>query len=224
MKFFNFLVLMLLSGATQATGNRYYENECSLDLSNHFGPWDYFDSANHQPNAQQSEGRIAIVENRHLTTSMLQLKHGSTNAKISPDLDYTLAAIPNNPKALNLVSMLVFKRGLGIRSLQEETLKYNIDCYFKRAVKLTPDQPQVYYLWGLDKYRYKKYDDAVAKMQAAIDLGSTSPELHYNIGLTYFKLQKYPQAVEQAKLAAKGQYPLDGLQNMLRKMGAWPEK
>lgn len=218
------LLLLVLSSSTIAASNRYYENECSLDLSNHFGPWDYFDPANHQSNAQQSEGRIAIVEGRHLTSSMLQLKHGSTGAKISPDLNYTLAAIPNNPRALNLASLIAIKHTGNNPKFINEVLRYDIDCYFKRALKLNPSRPEVFHIWGLDKYRKKKYAEAIEKFKSAIDLGSTNPELHYNMGLAYFKLKQYPQAVEQAQVAAKGNYPLDGLQNMLREVGAWPAK
>ena len=54
-------------------------------------------------------------------------------------------------------------------------------------------------------------------------MDDVSGNLHYNLGLIYFQLQEFGKAREQAYKALDLGYDLDGLKNMLIRVGQWRE-
>lgn len=188
---------------------------CSMDLSNHYGPYDFYDPANHQGNT-----RVNIVVGAHLTQSMLQMKRGNTGLEISTDLDYTLRAIPNHPQALDLASRLERAVRLGQKP-KSERLDRTVNCYFLRALKLNGDVPETLYVWGLHFQRNGKLKEAHDRFEKAEELGIGDALFDYNYGLLYFSLGDMKQAKTYADKAYGAGVAFPGLRNKLKNASAW---
>lgn len=223
--FINYLLIvsvaiLLTIPATRVSAG---EVECG-SLENHFGPWDYYDPANHRSNAAQSEGRIGIVTGAHFSNSMMRLDRGKTAVQIREDLDYTLRAIPNHPQALDLSSRFEHRRATSesFRSRQSK-LKLSAECYFDRALRFSPKNPETWKLYGIHNHRISKYDKAITAYTNAISFGSNVTDVNYNIGLSYFAAGDYESAESYARKAYDNGFPLKGLKNKLIKQGYWEE-
>jgi tetratricopeptide (TPR) repeat protein len=184
---------------------------CNLNLSNHYGPFDYYDPANHQGET------IEQVERRHLTPDMLMLRKGSTG-RINGDLAYTLNAVPNHPQALDLASRLQMAVNSGRKPANEKLLR-NIDCYFMRAVTMNPRMGETYYIWGLHFQRNSDYVEAYEKYEQAEAMGMDSAEFYYNFGLLQYSLKNYDLAKERADQTYSLGFPLEGLRKKLKVKG-----
>jgi len=208
-----FLCVLCVFGALCVVGEvRAQElSECGNPFENAFGPWDYTDPANQRPD------RIGIVERYHFNSDVENLVRGQSSIDLMEDLDYTLRAIPNHPRALHSVANYQLRLG-------RLNPKYrSAECYFDRAMRFAPNDPVVRLVLGI--YRAKKGDREGAKeaYNEALKLDPNSAEAHYNLGLLYFDLKKYSDSREQANIAYKLGYPLPGLRQMLLRVGAWSE-
>jgi len=186
---------------------------CDLNLKNHYGPFNYYDSTAARDHA------VELVTKAHLTREMLLLQRGKSTT-IAGDLDYTLSVIPNYPQALDLASRLERAVKAGIRPPKDKILR-KVDCYFQRAVFLAPNINETYYLWGIHYHRNDQYQEALEKYAKAEQLGLSSPEFYYNMGLLYVDLEDYEKAVEYAEKVYDFDYPLQGLRSKLKKRGVW---
>ncbi|MEH6813786.1 MAG: hypothetical protein V7677_14725 [Motiliproteus sp.] len=198
-------------------------NSCDLSLRNGFGPWDYYSPLSSAPTGANPSGAIKRVTNVHLTPNMLAMKSGNTSHSISPDLSYTLRAIPNHPQALDLASRIAYAK-LHYGSLpkwQRENPPLTVECYLQRALKVNPSAPLTYMIYGIHNHRMGNYEDALKNYLDASALGFDSAELKYNMGLTYFELKQYQQAYDSAKVAYANGYPFPGLRNKLMANGTW---
>ena len=97
--------------------------ECG-ELANAYGPYDY----------RSSRDKLAIVEAAHFTPDVEALRSGSTG-QLGGDIDYTLRASPNHPRALIAMANL----GRRMNSEQPPGAKYTLACYFDRAVRFADD-------------------------------------------------------------------------------------
>ena len=195
----------------------YAYNPCG-DLQNAYGPFDYFDPATHG-RAPGSKNKIHIVERVHFSPSVQRLQ-GRASALLG-DLDYTLRAVPNHPGALLAVSKLERREG---RLPQDPSYTWlrTADCYFDRALRLTPQNPIVHMLYGIHLHATNNLKKALKHYKIAEQLNLKSAELAYNMGLLYVDLKQYENAKKYAKQAYARGYPLDGLKNMLAEVGQWP--
>lgn len=160
------------------------------------------------------------MEVRHLTQSMLQLKRGSTSRHIKGDLDYTLRAVPNHPLALDLASRFEERRRESKTFAQQQReLTLSANCYFKRALMLTPRNATVWMLYGLHAHREGRYETAVERYRNAEDLGMESAVFHYNFGLSLLELGNLEEARLRAERALAMGYPLPGLRDRLANLG-----
>ena len=181
------------------------------NLQNAYGPFNY--------NSQKN--KLRVVEDHHFTSSVKQLIKGKSSS-IDGDLDYTLRAFPNHHRALFAISRW--------ESMQKTKNKlyipkyYSAECYLKRALIFSPDDPTVYILYGIFDHKRKKYGEAKKHYQIAIELNNTLAEAYYNLGLLYYDTKKYTLANEVAHKAYEFGYPLPGLRNKLVKSGHWTKK
>ena len=176
-------------------------------LKNAFGPFDY---------RKTTSDLKELVEGAHFTPDVESLKRGATGA-VGGDLDYTLRAFPNHPRAL--ASMMA----LQLRSGKERPVgaRWSMLCYFDRAIRLAPDDGRVRTTLGVYLMRLGKTEEAIDQFNNAASLGEDGVNLHYNAGLAYFDIGDYTNSLEHAKKAYALGFTLPGLKNKLEKIGKW---
>lgn len=178
-------------------------------LANGFGPFDY----------RKDKANLPVVEFHHFTPRVYNLVEGESGT-IAGDIDYTLRAFPNHPRAL----MAMIRYGEMTHRERPIGAKYSVECYLYRAWKWQPDDPTVrviYASWLAGHHRLK---EALNHLRDAEQMGEDSPNFEYNLGLIYFEVKDYDKALSYAhKAYAKG-YTLPGLRNLLIKAGHWKEQ
>ncbi len=176
-------------------------------LENSFGPFDYRTATKEQK---------SIVERYRFTPAVETLRSGSTGS-IGSDLDYTLRAFPNHLRALSALSRYSQRVG----QTRIPGAHYPVECYFDRAIRFTPDDPQVRVLYGFYLMKQKRVKEARTQLSAAEGAGHDDPQVAYNLGLAYLELGDYDRSVIFAKKAYAGGISFPGLRNRLTAAGKW---
>ena len=179
--------------------------ECG-ELGNSYGPFDY----------RTSRDKLAIVEGAHFTQDVEALRSGNTG-QIGGDIDYTLRASPNHPRAL----IAMVNLGRKLNSNQPPGAKYSIPCYFDRAIRFADDDPVVRLVYGTYLSRVGKQKEAVDQLEVALKLDPDNANIHYNLGLIYLDLKDFPKARENAQRAYELGFALPGLRKRLEAEGQW---
>lgn len=174
-----------------------------------YGPFDYRTAT-----AQQK----LLVEGAHFRreTELLQVRKGR---RLGGDIDYTLRAFPNHPRAL----LAMVKLGEKDKTERPHGALFTLSCYFERAIRFTPDDPAVRVVFA--HYLINKGDKAGARTQLELvqEKVGDDPNLSYNAGLAYFDLKDYARAREHAKRAYELGFPLQGLKNKLQQVKQWQD-
>lgn len=179
-------------------------------LESGFGPFDYRRATPKQKHA---------VESFHFTPEIEALKGGKTSSRIGADISYTLSVFPNHPRAL--VSMMRLSERE--KKLKPRGAAYSIDCYFDRAIRFTPNDPNVRLIFGNFLLKHGKPEAAIEQFKVAEEHAGGSGNTSYNLGLAYFELKDYGKAREYAKRAREQGFALDGLKNKLKAIGQWTD-
>lgn len=187
-----------------------------------FGPFNYND-----PEARHSLWR---VENVHFKPEVENLIRGSTSATPLGDLDYTLRAFPNHHRALYAFSKYEIQeihksqlRGLSYKPPKSEAgFPATAACYFDRAIRWRPNDPNVRLIYGIHLHKIGKSREALDQYKISEKIQPNSAELNYNMGLLYFDLKQYSLAKQYAKKAYQLGYPLPGLRKKLASVRQWP--
>lgn len=186
--------------------------EACGELTNSFGPYDY--------RTTFGDPKV-LVEGAHFPPHVEHLQRQLTGP-FGADIDYTLRAFPNNPRAL----LAMMKLGVKQNTVRPYGARWPVECYFDRAVRFAPDDPAVHTVYGLYLISKGKRQDAERELQTAREalrqLGGDS-NLNYNLGLAYFDLGRYDEALEQAKTAYALGFPLPGLREKLKRVGKWQD-
>jgi Flp pilus assembly protein TadD len=199
-----------LALCTTAPAQELGELECGA-VENAYGPYDYIDPTDRRD-------RLPIVEQFHFTNDVENLRRGRSDTIIG-DLDYTLRAFPNHHRALN--SMAKYQLGHPNSGVPPYR---SAECYFDRAIRFRSNDGTVRMIYGI--YLLKRGDKrgALTRYQEALALLPESAEVHYNLALLQLDLKQVDQARQHAEKAYALGYPLQGLKNRLKRMGAWTEK
>lgn len=182
------------------------------EMRNGFGPFDY-------RKAPSLPFEIHIVESVHFTTDVEQNIKGAAGT-VGSDLDYTLRAWPNHPRALASMS----RQGLIEKVPVVRGAKYPVDCYFLRALEFAPDDGMVHAVYAQRLVALGKTADAMKEFQRAVELEPDNPTINYNAGLAFMKSRQYDKALAHAKKAYALNFPLPGLRNQLKAVGKWDDK
>lgn len=161
----------------------------------------------------------AIVERHHFSRDVEMLTHGLTAESPVGDLAYVLRQIPNHYRAL--IAMSTFQKKNGYLREYELSYIYTADCYFRRALNFTSDDPVLHLIYAIHLHRAGDLQGALAEYEVAERIGPPNAELHYNLGLLYVDLKRYDAARESAKKAYALGYPLNGLKARLDRLGEW---
>jgi len=207
-RFLMFLLLGFLNMGVpvMAAHQGYHAWDCG-DLANGYGPFDYRKATSEQKR---------LVEGAHFTAGIESLLQGRTG-KIGADIDYTLRAFPNHPRAL----MAMIRLSEREKRDQPDGARYTLECYFDRALRFANDDPNVRLVYGIYFLRKNNPQAALQQFEEAKALGLEDPNLDYNLGLAYFELGQYDKSIEHAKRAYALGYPLTGLREKLQAKGHW---
>lgn len=214
------LGVVLLLGLIPASGA---DPRCqNIDDNVNFGPYDYRDkSAANRP-------RINIVEKHHYTKYHRQ---AALNGQTEPlqdvlgNMTYTLRALPNHPGALYHLavwelSLRRYSKDI-IPRLESLSGYAPVSCYFERAARFAPDDPNVYNAWGRVLHRAGKPVEAATMFEKVVQLAPKSAAAHYNLGLAYFAIQQYEKSAGAARRAYELGYPRTELRQRLLHKGFW---
>lgn len=189
-------------------------------LGGGYGPLDYND-----PNDRKG---LSVVERRHFTSKVENLIGGESTSSILADLNYTLRWYPNHHRALLAVAKYE------LREIQRHRQQHKVytppvdgfpqtaDCYFDRAIRWRPNDPNVYLIQGIYLQLKGDLDAALKAYKKSESLQPNSADLQYNLGLLYFARKQYDLAKGHAKRAYQLGYPLPGLRHKLTGAGHWP--
>lgn len=181
---------------------------CGDVFRNAFGPFDYRTA----PAAQK-----LLVEGSHFTADIENFrKRGKVNY-VANDIDYTLRAFPNHPRALLALSKL----SLQLKSMRPPGAQWTVDCYFERAIRWRPDDSSVRLVYGIHLTRWGKKEAAQKQLELAEQKPLDDGNFHYNLGLAFLDVGDADRALKHAKRAYQLGYNLPGLQTRLEKLGKW---
>ncbi len=203
--------LHLLVGLTLVSGSVQAENYCG-ELENGYGPFDHRKRALFQT-------EFKLVEGAHFTASVEQGTKGNTG-KAAADLDYTLRAIPNHPRALDSMA----RAALRAKSVHLVGARYPVECYFERAARFAPDDGAVRAVYGNYLFALGRRDESLKMFATAVALLPDDPAINYNAALAYFNAKNYKLANKHAQKAYALGFPLPGLKNKLLQAGKWNTK
>ena len=177
-----------------------------------FGPFDYRIATEHDKK---------LVEGTHFTPDVANLRSGETGA-VGADIAYTLGVFPNHPRALLAMSKL----GQRTRMAKPPGARLSVDCYFDRAVRWKPDDPNVRLVFGIHLISRGQKEAARPQLDIADKSEIEQGGFRYNLGLAFLDIGDAERALAQAWRAYAAGYDLPGLRNRLEKMGKWrdPEK
>jgi len=177
------------------------------DLANGYGPYD----------SRTDQDKLPIVLDAHFTQAVESLSRGNTSHKPGPDIDYTLRAIPNHPRAL----IAMMRLGVKEKTQQPSGSKYTVECWFDRAIRFRPKDRIVRIIYSTYLKDNGRVADAIKQLEVATILAEDSAFTHYNIGLHYFDLKNYDKALAQAHKAMALGFPQAVLQEQLHRVGKW---
>lgn len=193
------------------SSNSYGAGYCG-DLINAFGPFDYRERAD-------LSQQLNLVERAHFTNEVEKLVKGNTGT-VGADLDYTLRAFPNHPRALASLARLALRS----QAPKVSGLKYSFECYFNRAVRFKGDDPAVHAIYGSYLSKLGRTDEALEHLLEAVRLEPDNATSNYNLAVVYFDKRNYEKAQEFAKKAYAKDFPLPGLKNRLVQVGWWTDE
>lgn len=161
--------------------------------------------------------KLPVVENAHFTHEVESLTRGHTGQAIMPDLQYTLNAYPNHPRAL---------QSLVRYSAREKTDRLpgssrTTTCFLKRAIVFAPNDMIPRMLLAKHYSQLGKVDDAIKVLQEADAMVPGDANLAYNMGLLYADKKQYDEALAYAHKAYQAGFPLPGLREKLKRAGQW---
>ncbi len=162
---------------------------------------------------------LKTVEDAHFDARVESLMSGRSTTRPGPDLSYTLERVPNHYRAL-IAMMALGEREKTDRPAQTA---YPLECWFRRATAIFPDENTVRMLYAQFLYKSARDREAEQQLGAASSDASDNPFTLHNIGMVYFDAKNY----EQALLHAHKAYAL-GLTNLtlrarLESVGKWSE-
>jgi Flp pilus assembly protein TadD len=172
-------------------------------LKNAYGPFDYRD-------AEVREKYLPIVEEFHFTPEVEMLRRGKSG-RIIGDLDYTLRAFPNHPRALQAIA----RYALGGGQFNAEDRIPSADCYFQRAIAFAASDATAHEIYGSYLAKRGDKEGARAEYEEALRLAPDSGEINYNAGLFFVQQGDLGRARALAKVAYDQGYPLPGLRRMI---------
>ena len=181
------------------------------DVPGAYGPFDY-------RTATKEQKYLVEIAGGHFTPSVEALKSGTTST-LGGEMNYTLNAFPNHPRAL----MAMIRLGQRDKTDKPKGSRHTIECWLERAIQFRPDDLSVKQIRGVYYSMQKQYRMAIADFELVVEQEPDNANAHYNLGLAYLEVGDYDRALTEAKKARSLGFPLAGLQDKLKAKGKWQE-
>ncbi len=180
-----------------------------LKLQGGFGPFDYRSSS-------ERRDHLPIVERFHFDREIQAVDNRKRSlGSIGDNLSYTLIAFPNHYPALQSLMNLSDR----VKEPKMSTMRYPFECYFERAVRFVPDDPQSHMFYAMFLQKKDRTDEALSQLLEAEKATPEDANVQYNLGLMYLRKKDYERATEYAKKAYEQKFPLSGLRDKLKQAG-----
>ncbi|HEY0587557.1 MAG TPA: tetratricopeptide repeat protein [Pseudoduganella sp.] len=166
-------------------------------------------------NAQDAKG-LSVVETFHFGPQVETLQRGMSGA-LGGDIGYTLAHFPNHPRALSAMARLALRTGKN----RPPGAMHTVECYFERAIAFVPADGVTRALFGAYLLSLRRDADAIAQLQAALEIQPGNASAWYNLGLAQVRRKDWPAALDAAHKAYGLGFPLPGLRQKLKAARAW---
>ena len=204
--------LSALSGGAAAAAENQVQHPCGSPYKTSYGPYDY--------RVYKGRKEITIVEDNHFTPLVENLIKPTFGKLFAPDFDYTLHTTPNHHRAL--ASMV--RNSLKLKDPKPEGARWDVDCYFARAMTFVPDDMIVRLLYA--DYLIKvggRTPDAIKHIDFVSEKTTDSPFTVYNAGLLYFEAGAFDKSRQHARRAAEMGFTKQELRGKLEKAGKWQD-
>ena len=178
-----------------------------LNPAGQYGPYDYW----------TDKDKLQVVEDHHFTQVVETLTRGQEGS-LGSDLDYTLRAFPNHPRAL----LAMMKLGVNEKTQRPAGANYSVECYFERAMRFRPSDRTVRVTYSEFLGKTGKKTEAINQLLGVQEMaGPKNPYVPYEIALLYFDLGDFEKSLAFAHSAYRQGATLEGLKNKLFKAGKW---
>lgn len=205
-----FVAGTLLSLTIKGASAEIYSEQVCGELKNAYGPFDY---------RMAPPDQRYLVEGAHFKREVETLIRGVTAQYPGGDIDYTLRAFPNHPRAL----AAMMKLGSKEKTEKPRGAKWSIACYFARALQFQPDDMDVRMVYAMYLHRTNRIDQAIKELEEVHSQRGDDANLFYNLGLMYLDKGDPERSLGYAHKAYRMGFQLDGLKNRLKKIGRWSE-
>ena len=172
-----------------------------------YGPFDYRTATAAQRN---------VVEQYHFDAGVESLIKGMTGS-VHGDINYTLNAFPNHPRALIAMMNLRAKMKVELPT----GAPFTFECYFIRAVTFRPDDAIARIIYAKYLAANGRKADAMQHLVVAADQAKDNAFTQYNIGLVYLELGAFDKALIQAHRAMALDFGRLELKQKLVAAGKW---
>lgn len=208
-----------------------YERPAERDYGQ-YGPYDYYDSSEWPKDA------LTRVEKAHFGPKTMDLARRGDWCFYWGDLDYTLRAFPNHPRALMTMAEYLQHRQPCVRHLKSSTTLQDVvadmegneweertaDFYFKKAIEFRPQYAATHVVYGRYLTQVGRLDEAVQQCLAAEKLDPKSADAQYQLGLLYLQKNDLTKAKGYAEKAYKLGATSPELRDKLVEAGAWERR
>lgn len=201
------LCIYMLAASTPPVSAQGASSICG-QLQNAYGPYDY----------RTDRDKLPMVESAHFTAEVEALVR-SVTGYIGGDIDYTLRAFPNHPRAL----LAMMRYGERTKSAQPPNAKFTVDCYFQRAVRFKPDDTTARMLFATYLHKNGRNAEANQQMEQTLALAGDNAFTRYNAGLVFLDMKNYEKALQQAHIAYELGFTRPELRQALKTAGKWVE-
>lgn len=185
-------------------------------IAHSLGPFDYRQAGG----SGEHRDMLATVEGAHFTQEIELLIRGrSGGADPGADMNYTLLAYPNHHRAL----ISVMRYGEKKASPKPPGLRYEVECYFERAIRFRPDDAIARIIYATYLTKNKRVSEAVAQLEQATRIAGENAFTHYNVGLAYLDMKIYDKSLAQAHKALALGFERTELRDLLQKVGQWKD-
>ncbi|MGB0721451.1 MAG: tetratricopeptide repeat protein [Gammaproteobacteria bacterium] len=192
---------------------------------NALGPFDYRD-----PFAKRT--RLPIVEKHHWGRKVRALTYGESTNWAIRDVEYILDQFPNHHPGLLTMLRYTTEPAFSKKSqrylMTPEGKKVKpfgpapeepVECYFKRAKIVAPNDSYVDYIWGMFTLRTKDKDKGAELLLKAVQADPSIYEAHYQLGLYYYRKGDLEKAALHGQKAWDLGWQAPGLRKKLKRKG-----